>query len=89
MDLSAEAISYLRIIHMVPGLEHRRYPIPKAMITTLGKLTNGNPSSLSLTDAGRAFLRDKRLDVFGRLHNDQHELHLRDRLAELELPGVI
>lgn len=59
------------------------------MITTLGKLTNRNPSSLHLTDDGRSFLREKRLDVFGRLHNDQHELHLRDRLADLNLPGVV
>lgn len=85
-NLNAYAISFLRIIHLAPGLEYRRYPVPKSMVALLGTLTNQDHSGLELTAAGLAFLESKGLRQFGRPHNDQHELELRDRLAALDLP---
>ena len=83
--LSAERISFLRIIYMLPGLEVRRYQMPKSMLAAFGCLTNRNPAALALSKDGVQFLRDKGLDVFGRRHNDQHELFFRDRLATVQL----
>ena len=84
-ELSAELISFLRIIHLAPGLEHRRYPVDKSVINRLGDLTNRNLYAPKLTEKGLRYLEAKDLRVFGRKQNDIHELHLRDRLAELKL----
>ena len=84
-EINAEMISYLRIIHMLPGLEHRRYPVSKTMIASLGNLTNQDLSELRVTDEGLRYLESLGLRVFGRKQNDTHELHLRDRLDSVSL----
>lgn len=84
-DLSPYRLSWLRIIHLAPGLKWDRYDILKTTITELGDLVIFNEGRLNVSEKGLALLQSLGLRVFGRKQNDMHELELRDRMASLQL----
>lgn len=85
-ELSPENLSWLRIIHLAPGLEIRRYGIYKSTVTSLGDLVICYNKRLTVSETGLALLDDLGLRQFGREeHDDVHEDELRDRMSTLQL----
>ena len=84
--MTPDQLAILRMILLLPGADRRSHGLKRSNVSVLYRdqlvaPTDGDPDKLTLTPKGVEVLKSRNLHLFGRLHKDCHELHLRDRMA--------